>query len=71
MIAFTASWNKSGIKFPTDPEQQVTILYAYQKTASVKLVSDNWYEYLHLAKTNGEWQIVNLLWLYKDARKNE
>ncbi len=70
MLSFAESWNKSGNKFPVNPHNQVTILDIYQKAASVKLVSDNWYEYLHLAKINGHWKIVNLLWLYKDFRKN-
>ena len=70
MLDFAESWNKSGIKFPTNPKNEITILDAYQKAASVKLISDNWYEYLHLIKINGQWKIVNLLWLYKDARKN-
>ncbi|WKK81052.2 nuclear transport factor 2 family protein [Marivirga arenosa] len=71
MIDFAESWNQSGTKFPTHPQQSVTILDAYQKAASVKLVSDNWYEYLHLAKIKGQWRIVNMFWLYKDARRNE
>ena len=71
MINFAESWNKSNTKFPTNPSNHVVILDAYQKAASVKLLSDNWYEYLHLVKVNGEWKIINLVWLYKDYRKNE
>ena len=70
MLKFAESWNKSGAKFPTNPKNHVTILDAYQKAASVKLVSDNWVEYLHLIKVNRQWKIINLLWLYKDSRKN-
>lgn len=70
MLKFAESWNKSGAKFPTNPKNHVTILDAYQKAASVKLVSDNWVEYLHLVQVNGQWKIINLLWLYKDSRKN-
>jgi len=37
--------------------------------AAVKLVSDNWYEYLHLLKINGHWKIKNLVWDYNTQEK--
>lgn len=66
MLQFAESWNKSGAKFPFNPSNEVYILDIYNRMATVKLVSDNWVEYLHLVKTNTEWNIVNLLWLHKD-----
>ncbi len=30
--------------------------------ATVKLLTARWLEYLHLAKFNGEWRIINTLW---------
>lgn len=69
MLDFAVDWNKSGTKFPFDPNNQVTILDIYNRMATVKLFSDNWVEYLHLVKTNGEWQIINLIWLHKDANR--
>lgn len=69
MLEFAASWNKSGTKFPFNPSNKVYILDIYNRMASVKLVSDNWVEYLHLVKTNNEWQIVNLFWLHKDKNR--
>ena len=69
MIAFAASWNKSGTKFPFNPSNEVVILDIYQRMATVKLISDNWVEYLHLIKLNGKWKIINLLWQHKDASR--
>jgi len=66
MLKFAESWNKSGAKFPFNPSNEVYILDIYNRMATVKLVSDNWVEYLHLVKTNNEWEIINLLWLHKD-----
>ena len=66
MMAFAEDWNKSNTKFPPVPNNQVTILGIYNRIASVKLVSDNWVEYLHLIKLNEEWEIVNLIWQHKD-----
>ncbi|WP_055443262.1 nuclear transport factor 2 family protein [Lacinutrix himadriensis] len=67
MIAFANSWNKSNTKFPVPPNNKVIILDIYNRIANVKLVSDNWVEYLHLMKLDGNWQIVNLIWQYKDV----
>lgn len=62
MIKFAQSWNSDGTRFPPNPRNQVTILDSYKNMATVKLVSDNWYEYLHLVKVSGKWKIKNLIW---------
>nr|WP_321243367.1 nuclear transport factor 2 family protein [uncultured Psychroserpens sp.] len=67
MIAFANSWNKGNNKFPFKPNNQVVILDIYNRMANVKLVSDNWVEYLHLMKLDGNWQIINLIWQHKDV----
>jgi hypothetical protein len=55
-----------GKKTPTDKQQKdVTILDVYQNAASVKVVATDWIDYLHLAKFNGRWVIVNVLWELK------
>lgn len=69
MIAFAEDWNKSNTKFPQFPNDKVTILSIYNRIASVKLVSDNWVEYLHLIKLNGKWEIINLIWQHKDVNR--
>lgn len=62
MIKFAESWNNDGTRFPPKPSNQAIILDSTHNMASVKLLSDNWYEYLHLVKLGGKWQIKNLLW---------
>lgn len=69
MVEFAKSWNKAGNKFPPNPSNKVVILDIYNRIASVKLISDNWVEYLHLIQTNNEWDIINLLWQYKDIKR--
>lgn len=69
MIDFAKSWNKQGNKFPHNPKNKVFILDIYDRMATVKLVSDNWVEYLHLVKLNKKWSIINLLWQQKDIRR--
>ncbi|MEO9872184.1 nuclear transport factor 2 family protein [Ekhidna sp.] len=66
MVEFSKSWNKSGNRFPFNPSNKAIILDVYDRIATVKLVSDNWIEYLHLTKIEGEWKITNLLWQHKN-----
>jgi hypothetical protein len=52
----------------TPPEKQqkdVTILDVYENAATVKLVASGWIDYLQIAKFNGRWLIVNVLWEMK------
>lgn len=41
---------------------EVTILDVYQNAASAKIDAGPWIDYLHLARVNGRWVIVNVLW---------
>ena len=45
---------------------EVDVLDVYKGIATVKGVSANYVDYLHLAKWNGKWLLVNILW---DNRK--
>jgi hypothetical protein len=56
---------RAGFGKNTPPEKQlkdVTILDTFGATASVKLVMGDWIDYMHMAKSNGRWVIVNVLW---------
>jgi Putative lumazine-binding len=50
-------------------QKDVTILDVYGNTASVKIVASDWVDYLHIAKWNGRWVIVNVLWELKPKLK--
>ena len=49
-------------------QKDVTILDVFGGAASVKIVASDWVDYLHLAKSNGRWVIVNVLWELKPAK---
>lgn len=49
--------------------KDVTILDVYENAASVKIVASDWIDYLHIAKWNNRWVIVNVLWELKPERK--
>lgn len=48
----------------TEPKRkELTILdISYGKAASVKVVATDWVDYLHEAKVDGQWKIINVLW---------
>jgi hypothetical protein len=51
---------------PKEKQQKdVTILDVFENAASVKVVASDWVDYLHMAKVNGRWVIVNVLWELK------
>lgn len=43
----------------------VTILDVYGSAASARIEASDWVDYLHLARWNGAWKIVNVLWELK------
>ena len=55
-----------GREIPKDRQQKdVTILDIYRGAVSVKVIAADWIDYLHVAKWNGRWVIVNVLWELK------
>lgn len=67
MILLADSYNKEGERFPKTPKKEVVILDIFGQTASVKLIADDWIDYMHIVKLNGEWKIVNVLWQMNNA----
>lgn len=63
---------RAGYGKNTPKEKQlkdVTILDVYENAASVKIIASDWIDYLHMAKSNGRWVIVNVLWELKPKEK--
>ncbi|MET0398625.1 MAG: nuclear transport factor 2 family protein [Longimicrobiaceae bacterium] len=50
---------------PERQEKDVRILTLDGDMASVRLVSTKLVDYMHLARWNGEWKIVNVLWDFR------
>jgi hypothetical protein len=56
-----------------EQQKDVTILDVVGGAATVKLEMRDWVDYMHVAKVNGKWVIVNVLWEMKpkkDAKAN-
>lgn len=55
-----------GTKTPKEKQlKEITILDRFQNSAVVKIVASEWVDYLSVAKFNGEWKIINVLWELK------
>jgi hypothetical protein len=58
--------NSGGKDTPPDQMQKdVVILDIFQNAASVRATMSGWIDYMHMAKWNGRWVIVNVLWEQK------
>jgi hypothetical protein len=52
-----------GTDIPADQRKSdVRILDVYGNAASVRVQAASWVDYMHVAKSNGRWVIVNVLW---------
>ena len=52
-----------GTQIPAaERKNDVAILDIYQGAASVRVRAATWIDYMHMAKWNGRWVIVNVLW---------
>jgi hypothetical protein len=59
---------RGGYGKSTPKEKQfkdVFILDVFENVASVKAVMSDWIDYMHIAKSNGRWVIINVLWEMK------
>lgn len=71
LVLLAESYNRKGDKFPKSPRKEVKLLDVSAKTASVKLIADEWIDYMHIVKVNGEWKIINVLWQYNKVSEHE
>jgi ketosteroid isomerase-like protein len=51
--------------------REVEILEIFGNAASARARMTDWIDLLHLARVNGEWKIVNVLWEYSQAEGGE
>lgn len=64
LVAGTAQGG--GTRTPEERRQRdVMILDIFGNAASVRATMSGWIDYMHLARVDGRWQIVNVLWELK------
>ena len=54
-----------------DQRRDVTLLDVFGNAASVKVVANDWVDYLHMTHLDGRWQIVNVLWELNPTAKRQ
>jgi len=57
-----ASWNKDGKNANNQTVKIIEIFDVNDRTATAKLTAAWGIDYFHLAKLDGKWQIMNVLW---------
>lgn len=68
MTLVQSTRNGGGRNTPPDQMQKdVVILDIYGNAASVRATMSGWIDYMHMAKWNGRWVIVNVLWELKPS----
>ena len=61
LVKLAGNYNKDG-HIPADAPKEVIVYEVLDKTASLKLIAEWGIDYMHLAKYEGRWKIVNVLW---------
>ena len=69
LVEVAKTWNKSG-KLSANAPKEITIFDVQDQTASAKLVAQWGTDYLHLARYDGKWKIINVLWQSLPPRQN-
>ncbi len=62
LVALAGEYYQQQGGAPTDAPKQVEILDVLNQTASAKLTASWGVDYFHLAKYEGKWKIVHVLW---------
>lgn len=61
LYELAANWNADG-HLGADAPKEIEVLDVLDQTASAKLVADWGVDYFHLARIDGRWQIMNVIW---------
>ncbi len=61
LVDLTKNYNKNG-RVPKDAPKEVVVYEVSDQTASAKVTASWGIDYLHLAKFDGKWKIIHVLW---------
>ncbi len=61
LVELAKTYNTKG-RIPKDAPKEVVVFDVADQTASVKVAAIWGIDYMHLAKYDGKWKIINILW---------
>lgn len=61
LVDLAKNYNKNG-RVPKDAPKEIVIFDVSDQTATIKLTAVWGIDYMHLAKYDGKWKIINVLW---------
>ncbi|CAN5386561.1 hypothetical protein BH23BAC3_BH23BAC3_30500 [soil metagenome] len=62
LVQLTKTWNSDGQNADSSSSREISIYDLQDKTATAKLTAVWGTDYMHLAKIEGKWYIMNVLW---------
>lgn len=62
LVDLAGRWNQSGRVDAASAPKEVVVLDLLDQTATAKLTAQWGIDYMHLAKIDGRWMIMNVLW---------
>lgn len=62
LFNLAGSWNKDGKRPVATAPKEVVVYEVLNQTASAKITALWGIDYMHLAKYDGQWKIINILW---------
>ena len=62
LVSLTKNWNKDGKRADGKSIREIEVYDVQDKTATAKLTAVWGTDYFHLAKLDGKWYIMNVLW---------
>jgi hypothetical protein len=62
LYELAGTWNRDGHVDPATAPREVHVLDVVDQVASARLVADWGIDYLHLARYEGRWKIVQVIW---------
>ena len=62
LFNLAGSWNKDGKRPVATAPKEVVVYEVLDQTASAKITALWGIDYMHLAKYDGQWKIINILW---------
>jgi hypothetical protein len=69
LVHLAKTYNAKG-RIPKDAPKEVVVFDVVDQTASVKVTAAWGIDYMHLAKYDGKWKIINILWQSPPRKAN-